>query len=68
MYIDIQIFAAGKTEMRQKREMKNGLMTAISFRFYYHKPQWYVEAAYNLLAEEQKAVHTGLDDTFSLSV
>ena len=53
-----------KTEMRQKREMKNGLMTAVPFRFYYHNPQWYVEAAYNLLTEDQKAVLPGLDDTF----
>lgn len=53
-----------KAEMRLKREKMSGLMTELPFRFYYHNPQWYVKAAYELLSEEQKAVLPGVDDSF----
>ncbi len=53
-----------QAEMRLHKEMYNGLMTGLPFRFYYHNPQYYVKAAYQQLTAEQKAVLPAVDDTY----
>lgn len=51
-------------KMRVQKEMMNGFMPDLPFRFYYHNPQYYVKAAYKQLTEEQKAVLPAVDDSF----
>lgn len=51
-------------KMRVQKEMMNGFMPDLPFRFYYHNPQYYVKAAYKQLNEAQKAILPAVDDSF----
>ncbi len=53
-----------KSQMRLHKEMHDGLITELPYRFWYHNPQWYVKAAYAALSEEERAVLPLIDDSF----